>query len=168
MEAVGASEALAHATHPLDTYVSQHLSPLAAAGVALIFAHVTEPAPFPIQRLAEQVGLAALSPSHLTVHPEHGPWIALRAVVLADVDGPPPAQGRPPSPCASCAAPCVPALERALAVSGRPLDIKTISLHANDWIAVRDACPIGRGSRYGEAQLDYHYSRANRKLSQGS
>jgi len=161
---------LADAPHPLDRYVALRLSDVAAscpAPARLIFGHVTEPAAFPLARLADQVGLASLSPSHLAVHPEHGPWVALRAVLLVDVDGPP-LTPRAPSPCAGCAAPCVPALAHAIAVSGEPLDSAAIAAHAREWIAVRDACPIGRASRYDDAQLSYHYAPARSKLFQGS
>lgn len=158
--------------HPLDRYVTEGVSELVARATphetALFFSHVTEPAPFPIARLAERVGLCSLSPSHLAVHPVHGPWLALRAVILVDVDGPDSPVPAPVSPCATCSAPCVAALERALAVSGSPLDSAAIAQNAPAWIAVRDACPVGRASRYDEAQLQYHYSPATSKLTQGS
>lgn len=166
--AVRANPELARTEHPLDRYASELLSQVATRhSLRVIFAHVTEPVAFPIQRLAEQAGLASLSPSHLAVHARHGPWFGLRAVFIAEVDGPPPTP-RPPSPCTGCSAPCVPALERALAVSGSPLAPAAIAAHAREWIAVRDACPVGRASRYGDAQLDYHYAPAARKLTQGS
>jgi len=171
IEACRTDARLAREPNPLDRYVEQQLTAVASAlsmPSRLIFAHVTRPAPFPIQRLAEQVGLAWLSPSHLAVHPTHGPWLALRAVLLVDTEGPPRAGGRGVSPCRGCPAPCVPALERALAVSGTPLDAAAIAGHAQDWIAVRDACPVGRASRYGDAQLDYHYRPLPAKLVQGS
>lgn len=146
--------------HPLDAYVSQSLPRIVAAATSrpseLIFAHVTVPRPFPVQRVAESAGLAAISPSHLAVHPTHGLWFALRAVVVIDVPGPTIAVSAA-RPCASCSAPCVPALERALAASGPELNGRSVSANANAWIAIRDACPIGRASRYDEAQLRYHY-----------
>lgn len=154
--------ALGHGEQPLDSYVVTRVTALLAeattAGTRLIFAHVTSPRAFPIQRLAERVGLAALSPSHLVIHPVHGPWLALRAVALVDVAGPEGAASPVAQPCLACSAPCVPALERALLVSGEPLSSAAIARHAAEWIAVRDACPVGRASRYGEAQLSYHYA----------
>jgi cyanocobalamin reductase (cyanide-eliminating) / alkylcobalamin dealkylase len=162
---------LAQAEHPLDTYVTTRLSAAllrCAAKTEVIWGHVTRPVAFPIQRLAEQVGLASLSPSHLAIHPTYGPWFALRAVILVDVDGPPSTPPLLERPCAGCSAPCVPALEHALRVSGAPLDGRAVAAHAREWIAVRDACPIGRASRYDEAQLSYHYVPASRKPGQGS
>lgn len=160
--ALSADPALAADTDPLDRYVTARLGELASRTLSrpfqLVLAHA--PPPFPLQRLAEAIGFAALSPSHLAIHPEHGPWLALRAVVLVDVEGPP-ASGRPvASPCRGCSAPCVPALRHALAVTPTPLSERGIAEHAADWIAIRDACPVGRASRYGEEQLSYHYTKA--------
>jgi methylmalonic aciduria homocystinuria type C protein len=93
----------------------------------------------------------------LAIHPQHGPWFALRAVASIDVACPPlPTEVE--RPCAGCSAPCVPALQRALSASGAPLDSSAVSRHAREWIAVRDACPVGRASRYGLAQLAFHYA----------
>jgi cyanocobalamin reductase (cyanide-eliminating) / alkylcobalamin dealkylase len=163
---------LADAAHPLDSYVSERLSRIVAGSTQratqLLFAHVTEPRPFPIQRLAEQVGLAAPSPSHLVIHPVHGPWLGLRAVLVVDVEGPASATPALERPCQGCSAPCVPALARAVAASGSPLSASSIAQHASDWIAVRDVCPVGRESRYDDAQLSYHYAPSSSKLLQGS
>jgi methylmalonic aciduria homocystinuria type C protein len=167
-EAYAQDAALADAEQPLDRYVVTRLTALLAAATAaptrLVFAHVTTPRAFPIQRLAERIGLAALSPSHLAIHPLHGPWLALRAVAVVDVAGPEPAPNAVASPCLGCPAPCVRALEQALLVSGEPLSSAAVAQHATAWIAVRDACPVGRGSRYGEAQLAYHYAPARSRI----
>lgn len=153
---------LANAEHPLDTYVVTRLTQLlqdaTTAHTQLVFAHVTTPRAFPIQRLAERVGLAAVSPSHLALHALHGPWIALRAVVVVDVAGPEGPAMAPERPCQACSAPCMPALARALAASGPALSSASVSAHADEWVAVRDACPVGQGSRYGNLQLAYHYA----------
>jgi methylmalonic aciduria homocystinuria type C protein len=150
--------------NPVDRYVTEQLRKLASSTLGrpfqLLFAHATAPKPFPFQRLAEAVDFATVSPSHLAVHPEHGPWIALRAVVLVDVEGPPPSLQQLVSPCRGCSAPCVPALRRALEVTPPPLSEAAIAEHAADWIAIRDACPVGRASRYDDEQLAYHYTKS--------
>jgi len=157
---------------PLDRYVTEKVALAVDQATTrfsqLFFAHTLDPAPFPIQRLAELVGLATLSPSHLAIHPIHGPWFALRAVVIVDVDGPAARPSVLASPCATCSAPCVPALAHAIRVSGTPLGARAVAAHAREWIAVRDACPVGRASRYSDAQLDYHYAPSASKLAQGS
>lgn len=165
---------LALAPHPLDQYVvgsiAHAASALSSHHQVSYFAHVTQPRALPIQRLAELVGFAALSPSHLAIHELYGPWWALRAVVVVDVEGPSEAPPEPARPCRGCAAPCVPALERARAASGPVLDSSSITRHAAQWIAVREACPVGQASRYGDEQLRYHYGvdRSLRHPAQGS
>ena len=170
--AYAADTALHSAAQPLDTYVVTRLTGLLAeatkARTKLVFSHVTQPRAFPIQRLAERVGLAAISPSHLAIHPLHGPWLALRAVAVIDIAGPvkaPPAVERP---CVGCSAPCVPALERALAASGTPVSSASVTAHAHAWIAVRDACPVGRDSRYGDSQVAYHYGLERSRIAPDS
>ena len=154
--------ALAEAEQPLDTYVVTRLTALLAeatsARTRLVFSHVTTPRAFPIQRLAEQVGLAAMSPCHLAIHPRHGLWFALRAVAVVDVPGPEVPTAAAERPCLGCPAPCLPALKQALLVSGEQPSSEAVAQHAAAWIAVRDACPVGRASRYGEIQLGYHYA----------
>lgn len=138
--------------HPLDAYVEETLC-AALDGVSVrhaIFWGHKKPR-IPLQRIAAAAGLAELGPAHLSVHPEHGPWIGLRAVVVFDQDA---SDGTlEPAPnvshCAGCHRPCVPALERALRQPGEP----------GAWIAVRDACPVGQEARYGPEQLRYHYTK---------
>jgi methylmalonic aciduria homocystinuria type C protein len=159
---------LASGGNPLDTYVTTRVSKILSLATTqrtrIVMSHVTVPRAFPIQRLAESVGLAAISPSRLAIHPLHGPWFALRAVVVVDVAGPAAAPGELERPCRDCSAPCLSALERALAASGSPLSSAAVALHAAEWIAVRDACPVGPSSRYGAAQLAYHYAPARSRI----
>ncbi len=159
---------LASGGNPLDTYVTTRLTRLVAAATAqptrLVFSHLTAPRAFPIQRLADSVDLAGVSPSQLAIHPVYGPWFALRAVVVVNVAGPAEVPPELERPCRGCSAPCLPALERALAASGSPLSSAAVALHAAEWIAVRDACPIGKSSRYGAAQLAYHYAPARSRI----
>ncbi len=171
IEAIASNRALATSEHPLNAYVTQRLTAIVAEttlrAAHIVFAHIASPRHFPIQQLADRVGLAALSPSHLSIHPKHGPWFALRAVIVVDVDGPGPAISQREQPCRDCSAPCLPALARAISVSGAPVTSALVAKHAADWIAVRDACPIGRDARYGDAQLRYHYAPSAAKLVQG-
>jgi len=143
--------ALREAAHPLDCYVVTAVNEARAALAARSFArfaHLAEPNLVPIQRIAEEVGFAHLAPSHLSIHPAHGPWIALRAVVVVDLDGPAPLPPAP-DPCTPCNKPCLVALAHAVA---HPEDWRA-------WLSIRDACPVARGSRYGEAQVTYHYTK---------
>jgi cyanocobalamin reductase (cyanide-eliminating) / alkylcobalamin dealkylase len=151
---------LGRTAHPLDRHVEQTAASLLAElepiRARAYFAHVTRPRAVPMQRLAEAVGFAGLGPVQLSIHPRIGPWFALRAVLVVDILGP---QGGPPAlerPCQGCSQPCVAPFQRALA-SAAELTARSVAEHAEKWIAVRDACPIGRDFRYGEDQLAYHY-----------
>ena len=153
------------ASHPLDEYVMQSVTEAASStGVRheLRWAHAMHPRPIPIQRIAQQVGLAALSPSHLSVHREFGPWIALRAVVVFDVAGPALSARASSEPCGSCAnRPCVAALDKALGpIAPRSLDEIRIGADWDRWLAVRDACPVGTFHRYSDSQIAYHYTKS--------
>lgn len=114
------------------------------------------PATVAIQRAAAVAGLAHLAASHLCVHPEYGPWLALRAVVVLDADGPPTPAPPVDPPCA-CARGCAPALAAALA-AGAPASTAELAARWRSWLAVRDACPVGRAHRYDDDQLRYHYA----------
>ncbi|HKY38962.1 MAG TPA: hypothetical protein VJN18_23650 [Polyangiaceae bacterium] len=157
---------LARAAHPLDRHVEQTTASLLAElepiRARAYFAHVTRPRAVPMQRLAEAIGFAGLGPVQLSIHPQIGPWFAMRAVLVVDMPGPhsgPPALERP---CQGCSQPCVAPFQRALAssealVRPRVLSRRAVAEHAAEWIAVRDACPVGRDFRYSEDQLAYHY-----------
>lgn len=167
LRAVASSSALAGAEHPLDNYtkrvmwrVASRLAPLASC---TYFAHTLPPLAVPMQRLAERIGLAGISPSRLAVHPSYGPWFALRAVVIVDMDGPAAAPPEPVRPCLGCPEPCMAPFEHALAVSA-PVSMHSIAEHAAEWIAVRDACPLGRAFRYSDDQLAYHYQSDRTRL----
>lgn len=160
-------DALRHVAHPLDTYVMRSIRTAAVAlpvTTRILWAHDTEPEPVPMQRIAEVVGLAKISPSHLSIHPRFGPWVAWRAVLLLDAPGP---EGQAPpvfDPCQPCHRPCVSALERAFEASntnendvGREPQVIRNAWRA--WLEVRAVCPVGAEHRYGESQSEYHYAK---------
>lgn len=164
LKALKESQELRESEHPVNTYVTVKVRPLLAAlsvACEVRWAHSSQPSPVAMQRAAMIAGLAHTSPSYLSIHPEHGPWIALRAVIVMDDDW---ASGEPvpaPDPCSPCPKPCLPALDRAVAASrDEPLG-KKVSSNWKLWLAVRDACPMGRSSRYSDEQCEYHY-RADR------
>jgi methylmalonic aciduria homocystinuria type C protein len=166
MAHIAACESLA--ADPLDAFVEARVRE-ALAGMpplrrAVYWAHGRPAQPF--QRLAELSGLASLSPSHLSVHRDHGPWLALRAVVIVDSEPPTEPDRVEREPCAGCEKPCLAPFDHALTRSPGAPTSQDIARHARDWIAVRDACPVGRGARYGEQQLLYHYTGDTRVLTQ--
>lgn len=146
-----------HLTDPVDAHVARvvlaAVSGLPVDVIDVRFSHEEPPRRVAIQRLADVAGLAWLAPSHLCVHPEYGPWIALRAAVVLDAPGP---VSTPAAPTCDCSTGCLPALERALA-AGEPTNGDELRDHWLLWLAMRDACPLGRGHRYDDEQIRCHY-----------
>lgn len=140
---------------PLDRYVERAVREVFPSAV-IRWAHV--PPFFPIQQVARDAGLAWLSDSHLSVHPIYGPWIALRAVVEGDFG----AVAPPIAPPCDCARGCGPAFARACA-AGVPREPRDLIDTWKLWLAVRDACPVGREHRYSDEQLRHHYFGAARR-----
>jgi methylmalonic aciduria homocystinuria type C protein len=125
-----------------------------------------------IQQAAHVAGLAFLAPSMLSVHPVYGPWIALRALVVVEAVAGPPGPAPVLAPPCDCERACGPYLRRALALSARATEGTgegrigqgEIAEQWRAWVAVRDACPVGRGHRYSDAQIAYHYTKQRRWL----
>ena len=156
--AAGTSDAVdGHVQAAVRDAVDAALAPLSPRPrFEIRFAPELPPRRIAMQRLAHVAGLAWLAPSHLCVHPVFGPWIALRAAVVIDVEAPRSRRTAPQPPC-DCASGCQPAFERALA-AGPPRDHAELRRHWELWLAVRDACPVGRAHRYGDEQIRYHYA----------
>jgi methylmalonic aciduria homocystinuria type C protein len=155
--ACDADAALRASADPVERYVEACVTPvLAALAVRRAVRWAHDPPPrLAIQRLADVTGLAPLSAVGLNVHPVYGPWLALRAAVVLDVAGPAELPVAAP-PCSDCTRRCGPLFERARAAQRGHVGIAgTWPL----WLAVRDACPVGRAHRYDEAQIRYHYAR---------
>lgn len=146
---------IAASRHPLNEHTESSLHRLRdslAVRSVCFFSHHSEPR-IPIQRVADVAGLAELAPCHMSVHPELGPWLGLRAVLV--VDAPPP-QRLPPTParqCPGCHRPCLAALSNAVSQPPGAAD----SWRA--WLQLRDSCPVGRQARYGSDQIHYHYTK---------
>lgn len=145
---------LAASSDPIDLY-TEHTIDAAAAALdgRVLYAHRQYARGYlPFQRLAVAAGLAALAPSQLLIHPIYGPWFAVRAVILCAGDPPPPATAVLAS-CACSEHGCATAFARA----GQTDDWRA-------WVAVRDACPVGREHRYTDEQIAYHYTKDPRFL----
>jgi hypothetical protein len=65
------------------------------------------------------------------------------------------------APCA-CDRGCGAAFERACA-AGVPRDQAELRDRWRLWLAVRDACPVGREWRYSEDQISHHYTGVQRR-----
>jgi methylmalonic aciduria homocystinuria type C protein len=143
--------AFAASANPIEQYVEETLG---SASSRVLFAHARYDGAFlPFQRIAVAAGLAALAPTQLLIHPVYGPWFALRAIVLCAGEAPARAP-RVMQPCDCAAAGCTALFERA---KQSPDDHRA-------WLAMRDACPIGREFRYDDDQIAYHYTKDARYL----
>lgn len=162
------------AEHPLDGFCRARIgaaaSQLAAElGVEHVLRHASDAPPrgVAMQQLAEVTGAVQTGPCRLSVHPLHGPWVALRAALVLAIPAPPAPWPRA-APCEQCPdRPCLVPFERALSRHGAAAQgsgQERVAAHYAAWLAVRDACPVGRASRYGQAQLDYHYLKDRRAL----
>lgn len=155
IHAVQRDGALRDSRDPIDGYCAQRIErALEGTGYsfAVHWAHTPPPDAYPIQALAHAAGLCDVAPCRLAVHERYGPWFALRAAAVIDLPGPETARPAP-ALCAPCPAPCRTPFEAALA-GGADLEGDW-----RRWLAVRDACPIGREHRYSERQLEYHYTK---------
>lgn len=163
-DAFQASAQLQGSADPLDSWVVSVLEacvdqvPIEST---LRFSHDPGEGLVSMLHLAEASGLAHVGPAHLAVHPEHGSWIGLRAVMIFNAEPPSVELARAPDPCTDCDAPCVVALEAALEHAPDP----RLASARDAWVAIRDVCPIGRASRYSEAQLRYHYTKDRSALA---
>jgi methylmalonic aciduria homocystinuria type C protein len=147
--AVHADRELAASPDPLDHYVERSIA-AAFPGAPAWFSHRRYDGAFlPFQKLAVATGLGVLAPTQLVIHPIYGPWFALRAIVLVDGDPPPPPA---PASVTCCNGDCAARLDAAL-----------VSRDWRAWLAVRDACNVGRAYRYSDEQITYHYTK-NRSL----
>jgi methylmalonic aciduria homocystinuria type C protein len=146
------------AEHPLERYTEAAIErALSGSHGRAWFGHRTyaEGTFIPLQAVAVASGLGTLAPTGLVIHPVFGPWFALRAVIVEPGEPPPPRA--PIAPACTCDAPCLDALARAQAARGPEA--------WRAWLAVRDACPVGRDHRYSDDQVLYHYGRNRDRLA---
>ncbi|HEV7732510.1 MAG TPA: hypothetical protein VGR62_10135 [Candidatus Binatia bacterium] len=154
---------------PLDaftrTVVTQALDPLpAGARVVYPFDHPGTPVSF--VHLAECAGLGRRSLLGMLVHPEYGPWMALRAaVLLPETLDPSPVPAF--DPCPACVErPCISAcpagavgttgwdVPRCMAYRLQPVDECAGQCHA------RVDCVYGRAHRYPSEAMAFHQASA--------
>ncbi len=158
--------ALREAADPLDAYVESSVRSVVAELTVrheVYFASERELRRVSMLHAADASGFARRSPMHLAVHPTLGPWFGLRALLVFDVEATERGSDRP-SPCVGCAMPCALPLQQALA-EYRRLGEASVKSGWSSWLAVRDACPIGREHRYDAEQIHYHYTKDRSALA---
>lgn len=165
--------------HPVDTYVHSFIE-------SIIGTHFDDGTNYKIfwsdltsgQQLVSMQHVSSVSGlcyhdkhSHLSIHPEFGPWLAFRAIVVLDrpfLTSPPPL-----IPCLLSTTEienAQKAMTAALAASD-PTNLCE-QLHGGSknedtllaWIALRDCITTGRKYRYSEGQLNYHYTKDTKVL----
>ncbi len=163
--------------HPLDAFTTEVMENHALAVAAGLGLRPRLHLPFragpprlSFVHLAEAAGLGRRGLLGVLIHPEFGPWMALRGalVVDGDVEAPRPAAGF--DPCPSCRdRPCIAACPGfAVTHPGgwdvpRCIDLRVASAAANpcvDRCHARVACVYGRPHRYPDEALAYHQHRA--------
>ena len=171
-----AEPAYAARAHPLDAFTTTVMETHALPAIAHLGAAPVVRFPFDVAapalsfvHLAEAAGLGCRSLLGVLVHPEYGPWMALRAALLvdADLEATRPAAGF--DPCPTCVdRPCITACpaDAITPAEGwnvpRCVDFRTTAetnpcetrCHA------RVACVYGRHHRYPDDALAYHQGRA--------
>lgn len=149
---------------PLDRYTRRVLGeaaqlwdPPAAVG---FYAERRAGVYLPLVALARRAGLGSPGRVGVLIHPEFGPWIALRAVLLVPESLP--ETGAPPfDPCTGCPAPCASAcVGAAIDADGldarKCYDTRLTKPPCAGACAARSACVVGPEHAYSPAQLAHH------------
>ena len=158
---------------PLDTWTRSVLDPMARAhGCAAVFPF-DKPA-LPFQRWAGKAAPLHTSPLGLLIDPVHGLWHALRGAFLSQFVIPLPARVDAASPCESCKErPCLSACPVG-AFTGTSLDVGRCAGHISTSLGrpcmeggcrAREACPVGRASRYDDEQVRFHMDAYRRSIA---
>jgi hypothetical protein len=169
----------AHATraHPLDDFTAEVMETVALPAAVelglrpslrLPFRATTPPLSF--VHLAEAAGLGRRSLLGVLVHPEYGPWMALRGALLVDAVAPAARPAAGFDPCAQCIErPCLAACPAGAVHHPSGWDVPAcidFRVAAGDDNPCRDrcharvACVYGRRHRYPDDALAHHQERA--------
>jgi len=142
---------------PLDSYVEQAVkaATLEERETIVYWAHDTAPGKLvAMNRAGSASGQVMTDQSHLSVHPEFGPWLAFRAlIVIPGVVGPSEISHRN-------------SFEELIPQQGAPIISDLVDKATQDpadwekWLAVRDCVGgyVGAKHRYSQIQIQYHYT----------
>jgi hypothetical protein len=168
------ASALPAADDPLDRFTRTvvHAATGGLAGARCLFPFDRPDAPVDFRVLAELAGLGCRSLVGVLVHPEYGPWVALRAAVLVpeEVAAPRPADGF--DPCPTCVErPCIAACPTG-AIGPAGWNVPGCVAHrlADDancaaGCTARLECVYGRSHRYPADALAFHQAAARRMMA---
>jgi epoxyqueuosine reductase len=167
----------ARVAHPLDAFtidvLRAHALPVirrASPNARLRLPFEDAAPPLSFVHLAEAAGLGTRSVLGLLVHPEFGPWMALRGAVIVDAVAPAARPAAGFDPCESCRErPCLAACPAHAVDWPAGWDVpacvafRVARADANpcaDRCHARVACVYGRQHRYPDDALAYHHGRA--------
>lgn len=164
-ESARSEDRYAASTDPLDDWIKDVLSDVAARLGAVPLFPFGGPPYLPFQRWAQRAEAVAPSPLGVLIHPDYGLWHAYRgALAFAErIDVPVPDSR--PSPCVACSdKPCLTTCPvAAFGPSGYdvPVCVDHISAAAGaDCLDLgcraRRACPVGQGFTYEQANAALH------------
>lgn len=150
--------------NPLDDWTKRTVSPIALKlGARAIYPSDKPYQPF--QRWAMRAEPVYPSPLGMLIHPDHGLWHAYRAALLFGVEVRLTSRDLRASPCDNCRdRPCLSACPVGAFCDGA-YDVGACANHlrasgqpkcAEVGCRARDACPVARGQRYGDAQIRFH------------
>lgn len=154
---------------PFDTFVASAVAaadPSPPPGRRWVLSAIGATPFVDFRALGLAAGLGWPSRLGLLLHPEVGPWIALRAAVFT-VEALSPSGPRPgPGPCVGCPAPCAAACPVGAVSAAAPFDIGPCLAHLAPPVsgcpagcAARRACPVGSAFAYSALQHAYHDGR---------
>ena len=152
--------------HPLDQFVARAIASADPSPVGREWVRCAWDAErfVDFRPLAQQAGLGWSSRLGLLLHPEHGPWMGLRAVCFVSSDLPRSLPLAGAGPCGGCSAPCAAACPSGAVQVTQPFDIRPCARHKQQGGCAgscpsRNACPEGAASRYPELEQAYHDDR---------
>ncbi len=154
--------------HPLDAFVAATVHAADPALGALsrrwVFASPTSSIFLDFRLLAATAGLGQRGRLGLLMHPEHGPWLGLRAACFVGEALGPASPAVVTLACTGCPAPCLAACPGQAFVDGQWSVGRCATFHAeSDRCArtchSREACPAGASARYPADALAYHSDR---------
>lgn len=158
--------------HTLDDFTREVvermlLPPLRERQLQVTAAYPGDPDPFNFMLLARLAGLGGPSIVGVMVHPVYGPWIALRAALLIDLELDSPGAAAGFDPCPRCTVrSCIPAcpVEAVSMASGWnvPRCIQHRVESESDCAArchARVGCVLGPEHRYPDDEIAYHQRR---------
>lgn len=122
----------------------------------------------PLAQLGEAAGFGTVSPvTGLLLHPEFGPWVRVRAVLLADGHPFGPVADASISagfqPCCGCSRPCVAACPVGVHDGFGGHDVGRCATHRHDGncashCSSRSACPVGSEHRDGDGEHAHRHT----------